>query len=66
MESTSEHLKALEEIERDGLPSLAEVLHEEGLDTIRRVLWGATRCTTSISLQLGATGLRKSRSAKTD
>jgi len=37
-----EHLEALEEIERDGLPGLAEVLHQEGLEAIRYVLWDAT------------------------
>ncbi len=33
------HLKALEEIEREGLPGLVEVLREEGLDAARHVLW---------------------------
>ena len=30
------HLKALEEIEREGIPGLVEVLREEGLDAARR------------------------------
>jgi hypothetical protein len=36
------HLKALEEIEREGFPGLVEVLREEGLDAARHVLWDAT------------------------
>ena len=32
------HLKALEEIEREGIPGLVEVLREEGLDTVRHTL----------------------------
>ena len=35
------HLKPLEEIEREGLPDLVEVLREEGLDAVRHVLWQA-------------------------
>ena len=42
MEHTPEHLEALEEIERDGLPGLAEVLRQEGLEAVRYVLWDAT------------------------
>jgi hypothetical protein len=38
----AEHLKTLEEIEREGLPGLAEVLRQEGLDAVRYVLWDAT------------------------
>ena len=30
MSSTSSHLKALEEVERKGIPGLVEVLREEG------------------------------------
>jgi hypothetical protein len=36
------HLKALEEIEREGIPGLVEVLREEGLEAVRCVLWDAT------------------------
>jgi hypothetical protein len=39
---TPSHLKVLEEIEREGIPGLAEVLREEGLDAVRYVLWDAT------------------------
>jgi hypothetical protein len=39
---TPEHLRALEEIERAGIPGLVEVLREEGLDVVRYVLWDAT------------------------
>jgi hypothetical protein len=40
--SMAEHLKTLEEIEREGLPGLAEVLRQEGLDAVRYVLWDVT------------------------
>ncbi len=36
------HLRALEEIEREGIPGLVEVLREEGIDAVRYVLWDAT------------------------
>lgn len=39
---TPGHLEALEEIERDGLPGLTEVLRQEGLDAARFVLWDLT------------------------
>ncbi len=42
MSPTPPHLQALEEIERDGIPGLVEVLREEGLDGVRYVLWDAT------------------------
>ena len=42
MDPTPLHLKALEEIENTGIPSLVEVLREEGLDAVRYVLWDAT------------------------
>jgi hypothetical protein len=42
MKDTPHHLKTLEEIEREGLPGLVEVLREEGLDAVRYVLWDAT------------------------
>jgi hypothetical protein len=37
-----EYLKVLEEIERYGLPGLAEVLRQEGLEAVRYVLWDLT------------------------
>jgi hypothetical protein len=42
MRDTPPHLKALEEIEREGILGLIEVLREEGLDAVRYVLWDAT------------------------
>jgi hypothetical protein len=42
MRDTPPHLKPLEEIEKTGIPGLVEVLREEGLDTVRYVLWDAT------------------------
>ena len=40
MSSTPSHLKALEEVEREGIPGLVEVLREEGHDA-RDVLLAA-------------------------
>jgi hypothetical protein len=42
MVHTPQHLKALEEIERKGIPGLVEVLREEGIDAVRYALWDAT------------------------
>jgi hypothetical protein len=42
MRDTPPHLKPLEEIEREGISGLVEVLHKEGLDAVRYVLWDAT------------------------
>jgi hypothetical protein len=39
MSPTPPHLKALEEIEREGIPGLVEVLREESIDAVRYVLW---------------------------
>ncbi len=36
------HLKALEEIERDCIPGLVEVLRTEGIKGVRYVLWDMT------------------------
>jgi hypothetical protein len=44
MKPTPPHLRALEEIERKGIPGLIEVLREEGIDAVRYVLWDATGC----------------------
>jgi len=41
-EAYAPHLKALQEIEREGISGLVEVLGEEGIDAVRYVLWGAT------------------------
>ena len=42
MSRTPSHLKALEEIERYGIPGLVEVLREEGIEGVRYTLWDAT------------------------
>ena len=42
MKGTPPHLQALEEIERNGIHGLVEVLREEGHDAVRYVLWDAT------------------------
>ena len=42
MRDTPPHLKTLEEIERETIPGLVEVLREEGIDACRYVLWDAT------------------------
>jgi hypothetical protein len=39
---TPPHLQALEEIGRDGIPGLVEVLREEGIDGVRYALWDTT------------------------
>ncbi len=36
------HLKTLEEIERDCIPGLVEVLRQEGLEALRYFLWDMT------------------------
>jgi hypothetical protein len=41
-ERASGHLEILQEIERDGLPGLVEVLRQEGLDAVRFILWDIT------------------------
>ena len=38
----SGYLDVLQEIERDGLPGLVEVLRQEGLDAVRHILWDIT------------------------
>ena len=42
MSETPSHLKALEEIERNGISGLVEVLREEGIDSVRYAIWDAT------------------------
>jgi hypothetical protein len=39
---TPSHLKALEEIEREGVPDLLEALRQGGIDAVRYALWDAT------------------------
>ena len=39
MRGTPPHLKTLEEIERECIPSLVQVLREEGLEAVRYSLW---------------------------
>jgi hypothetical protein len=39
---TPPHLKTLQEIERECIPVLVEVLRESGIDAVRYVLWDAT------------------------
>ncbi len=43
MSDPKSHLKTLEEIEREGVPGLVEMLREEGLDAVRHILWDSTR-----------------------
>ncbi len=38
MSALSPHLETLEEIEREGIPGLVEVLREEGLNSVRYAL----------------------------
>ncbi len=42
MSDARPHLEALEEIERDCIPGLVEVLREEGLEAVRYFLWNTT------------------------
>jgi hypothetical protein len=42
MKDTPPHLRTLEEIEREGITGLVEVLREEGIDAVRYALWDAT------------------------
>lgn len=51
-----EHLEALKEIERDGLPGLKEVLCQEGLEAVRYVLWDATGWHNEYALTLALKG----------
>lgn len=54
---TPEHLAALEEIERHGIPGLVEVLRHEGLEAARYVLWDATGWHTDYALALAQRGM---------
>ena len=42
MGQTPQHLKTLEEVERECIPGLVEVLREEGLEAVRYFLWDMT------------------------
>ncbi len=42
MRDTPQHLRGLEDIERECLPGLVEVLREEGLGAVRYFLWDVT------------------------
>ncbi len=41
--SSKPHLKTLDEIERDCIPGLVEVLRTEGIEGVRYALWEMTR-----------------------
>jgi hypothetical protein len=41
-EYTPPHLKTLEEIERECIPGLVEVLRQEGLEAVHYALWDMT------------------------
>jgi hypothetical protein len=56
MSPKPEYLEALEEIERDGLPGLVEVLHHEGLDAVRLILWDVTRWDQDYGFHLSLRG----------
>jgi hypothetical protein len=59
---TPPHLKALEEVEREGIPSLTEVLREEDIDAVRYALWYAPGWHRDYTgQQHGGTGLPRSR-----
>lgn len=64
MKGTPPHLKALEEIESNGVPGLVEVLREEGVDAVRYILWDATGWPATILLPPGVTELQRSRSGR--
>ena len=51
---TPEHLEALEEIERNGLPGLVKMLREEGLEEVRFVLWDMAGWHKGLTLALGS------------
>ena len=42
MDRSRQHLKTLEEIERDCIPGLVEVLRTEGIEGVRYALWDMT------------------------
>ena len=56
MSSRSSQLKALEQVEREGIPGLVEVLREEGLDAVRHLLWEATAWHCAYTIPPGGIG----------
>ena len=42
MDNPRPHLKSLDEIERDCVPGLVEILHLEGIEGVRYALWDMT------------------------
>lgn len=63
MKGTPPHLKALEEIEHEGISGLVEVLREEGVDGVRHAFSGTRPAGTATTLlPPGATEPRLSRS----
>jgi hypothetical protein len=52
MKDTAQHLRTLEEIERDCIPGLVNVLREEGLEAVRYILWDMTGAPRLRSLRL--------------
>jgi hypothetical protein len=55
MKDSAQHLRTLEEIERDCIPGLANVLREEGLEAVRYILWDMTEGTAITTPASGAT-----------
>jgi hypothetical protein len=55
MKDTAQHLRTLEEIERDCIPGLVNVLREEGLEAVRYILWDMTGGTAITIPASGAT-----------
>jgi hypothetical protein len=53
MTVTPPHLQALEEIERNGILGLVEILREEGIDAARYALWDATGWHRELPRRLG-------------
>ena len=56
MSSMFSQLKALEQVEREGIPGLVEVLREEGLDAVRYFLWEATAWHRAYTIPPGGIG----------
>ena len=61
MESNRAHLKTLEEIERDCIPGLVEVLREEGIEAARYAMWDMTGWHKDYDPVSGGVGLQTSR-----
>jgi len=52
MSSIPGHLKTLEEIEREGISGLVEVLREEGIEIVRYALWEIRPAGVGITLPI--------------